>query len=90
MIVQTYEGSDGGSNSNDVYDDDVYDDNDLSIYLSFYNIIFILVMLKDVRLNSRWLDIRVPANNAIMRIRSGISTLFREALVKRGRRCRGC
>jgi aspartyl/asparaginyl-tRNA synthetase len=34
-----------------------------------------------MRLNTRWLDLRVPANNAIMRIRSGINTLFREALL---------
>lgn len=39
---------------------------------------------KDIRLNNRWLDLRVPANNAIMRIRSGISLLFREALVNKG------
>lgn len=39
---------------------------------------------QDMRLNSRWLDLRVPANNAMMRIRSGISTLFREALLKEG------
>jgi aspartyl/asparaginyl-tRNA synthetase len=31
-------------------------------------------------LNYRWLDLRVPANNAIMRIRSGISFIFREAV----------
>ena len=39
---------------------------------------------QDMRLNSRWLDLRVPANNAMMRIRSGISTLFREALLNEG------
>ena len=39
---------------------------------------------KDTRLNNRWLDLRVPANNAIMRIRSGISLLFRQALDKEG------
>lgn len=39
---------------------------------------------QDVRLNNRWLDLRVPANNAIMRVRSGISLLFREALSARG------
>jgi len=39
---------------------------------------------QDMRLNSRWLDLRVPANNAMMRIRSGISTLFREALLTEG------
>ncbi len=40
--------------------------------------------VQDVRLNNRWLDLRVPANNAIMRIRSGISLLFREALTAKG------
>jgi len=39
---------------------------------------------QDMRLNSRWLDLRVPANNAIMRIRSGVSQLFREALLAEG------
>jgi aspartyl/asparaginyl-tRNA synthetase len=39
---------------------------------------------QDVRLNNRWLDLRVPAHNAIMRIRSGISLLFREALTAKG------
>eukprot|EP01038_Epipyxis_sp_PR26KG_P005702 gene5702-7870_t len=39
---------------------------------------------QDIRLNSRWLDLRVPANNAIMRIRSGISFLFRESLHNQG------
>lgn len=36
---------------------------------------------QDVRLNNRWLDLRVPANNAIMRLRSAISLLFRESLL---------
>ena len=40
--------------------------------------------LQDTRLNNRWLDLRVPANNAIMRVRSGVSFLFREALHKEG------
>lgn len=31
-------------------------------------------------MDNRWLDLRVPANNAIMRVRSGISQLFREYL----------
>jgi aspartyl-tRNA synthetase len=39
---------------------------------------------QDLRLNNRWLDLRVPANNAIMRIRSGVSMLFREALLNEG------
>ena len=39
---------------------------------------------QDIRLNNRWLDLRVPANNAIMRIRSGVSTLFRMSLLDEG------
>jgi aspartyl-tRNA synthetase len=35
---------------------------------------------QDIRLDNRWLDLRVPANNAIMRIRSGVSRLFRDSL----------
>jgi len=36
---------------------------------------------QDLRLSNRWLDLRVPANNAVMRIKSGVSHLFREALL---------
>jgi lysyl-tRNA synthetase class II len=39
---------------------------------------------QDTRLNNRWLDLRTPANNAIMRVRGGISLLFREALYQQG------
>eukprot|EP01035_Chromulina_nebulosa_P020259 gene20259-26302_t len=39
---------------------------------------------QDTRLNNRWLDLRVPANNAIIKIRSGVMRLFREALYKEG------
>eukprot|EP00599_Poterioochromonas_sp_BG-1_P006568 CAMPEP_0173151482 /NCGR_PEP_ID=MMETSP1105-20130129/11606_1 /TAXON_ID=2985 /ORGANISM="Ochromonas sp., Strain BG-1" /LENGTH=526 /DNA_ID=CAMNT_0014066865 /DNA_START=234 /DNA_END=1814 /DNA_ORIENTATION=+ len=39
---------------------------------------------QDNRLNNRWLDLRVPANNAVMRIRSGVSMLFREGLLNEG------
>lgn len=39
---------------------------------------------QDVRLNNRWLDLRVPANNAIMRIKSGVTMLFRESLMDQG------
>lgn len=39
---------------------------------------------QDQRLNNRWLDLRVPANHAIMRVRSGVLTLFREALLQEG------
>jgi aspartyl/asparaginyl-tRNA synthetase len=55
----------------------------VSLFLSFFfiSIIRFMLFLQDTRLNHRWLDLRVPANNAIMRIRSGISFLFREALL---------
>jgi len=39
---------------------------------------------QDARLNARWVDLRVPANQAIMRTQSAICTLFREALLARG------
>ena len=39
---------------------------------------------QDLRLNNRWLDLRVPANNAIMRIKSGVTFLYREALMNQG------
>mmetsp|Transcript_19859 Transcript_19859/g.28397 ORF Transcript_19859/g.28397 Transcript_19859/m.28397 type:complete len:584 (-) Transcript_19859:2172-3923(-) len=39
---------------------------------------------QDVRLNNRWLDLRVPANNAILRVRSGVCQLFRTALYNEG------
>ena len=39
---------------------------------------------QDVRLSNRWLDLRVPANNAIMRIKSGVTMLFRESLMQQG------
>ena len=39
---------------------------------------------QDLRLNNRWLDLRVPANNAIMRIKGGVSFLFRESLMLQG------
>ena len=38
------------------------------------------IMSQDTRLNNRWLDLRVPSNNAIMRIKSGVSLLFRYAI----------
>jgi aspartyl-tRNA synthetase len=34
-----------------------------------------------VRYDHRWLDLRTPVNNAIFKLQSGISTLFREYLV---------
>jgi aspartyl/asparaginyl-tRNA synthetase len=39
---------------------------------------------QDIRLNNRWLDLRVPANNAIMRVKSGVTFLFRESLHDQG------
>ena len=39
---------------------------------------------QDMRLNNRWLDLRVPANNAIMKIKSGVTFLYREALMNQG------
>jgi len=39
---------------------------------------------QDTRLDNRWLDLRVPANKAIMKIQSGVCQLFREALLDEG------
>lgn len=39
---------------------------------------------QDIRLNSRWIDLRVPSNNSIMRVKSGILRFFREALYQKG------
>jgi aspartyl-tRNA synthetase len=39
---------------------------------------------QDTRLDYRWIDLRTPANNAIMRISSGVCTLFREFLLTKG------
>jgi aspartyl-tRNA synthetase len=41
-------------------------------------------VLPDLRLENRWLDIRVPAHNAILRVQSAVTRLFRESLTKRG------
>ena len=38
----------------------------------------------DLRLDSRWLDLRTPANQAIMGLSSAVCTLFREHLLKDG------
>ena len=35
---------------------------------------------QELRLDDRWMDLRAPANNAIMRIQSAICQLFRESL----------
>jgi len=39
---------------------------------------------QELRLDNRWLDLRAPANNAILRVQSAICQLFREALYARG------
>jgi len=39
---------------------------------------------QELRLNNRWVDLRVPANHAIMKIQSAVCQLFREALYKEG------
>jgi aspartyl-tRNA synthetase len=36
------------------------------------------------RLDNRWLDLRVPANNAMMRLQSAVCQLFRESLYAQG------
>lgn len=35
---------------------------------------------QELRLDNRWVDLRVPANNAILRIQSAVCQLFRESL----------
>ena len=35
---------------------------------------------QELRLDNRWMDLRTPANNAIMRVQSAICQLFRESL----------
>lgn len=39
---------------------------------------------QELRLDNRWLDLRAPANNAIMRIQSAVCQLFRESLYSQG------
>ena len=39
---------------------------------------------QEARLDNRWLDLRVPANNAIMRLQSAVCQLFRESLYAQG------
>lgn len=39
---------------------------------------------QEIRLDHRWLDLRAPANNAILRIQSAICQLFRESLYAQG------
>ena len=40
---------------------------------------------QDQRLNARWVDLRVPAQHAVMRVQSAICTLFRESLLQQVR-----
>lgn len=35
---------------------------------------------QDIRLDNRWLDLRTPANGAIMRLQAGVCQLFRSGL----------
>ncbi|KAL7574237.1 hypothetical protein ACA910_012492 [Epithemia clementina (nom. ined.)] len=39
---------------------------------------------QEIRLDHRWLDLRAPANNAIMRVQSAVCQLFRESLYSQG------
>lgn len=39
---------------------------------------------QELRLDHRWMDLRTPANNAIMRIQSAVCQLFRESLYSQG------
>ena len=39
---------------------------------------------QELRLDHRWMDLRAPANNAIMRIQSAVCQLFRESLYSQG------
>jgi len=41
-------------------------------------------VLPDLRLDNRWLDLRVPAHNATLRIQSAVCRFFRDSLTKRG------
>jgi len=39
---------------------------------------------QELRLDHRWMDLRAPANNAIMRVQSAVCQLFRESLYQQG------
>jgi len=39
---------------------------------------------QELRLNHRWMDLRVPAQHSVMRIQSAVCTLFRQALLTQG------
>lgn len=40
--------------------------------------------MPELRLDNRWLDLRVPAHNAILRVQSKVCQAFRSSLCKRG------
>ena len=42
------------------------------------------VVKQDIRLNNRIIDLRVPTNNAIFKIQSGVCRLYREFMQDRG------
>ena len=42
------------------------------------------IVQRDLRLNARWVDLRVSAQHAVMRVQSAVGTLFREALLEKG------
>jgi len=42
------------------------------------------VVMQDIRLNNRIIDLRVPTNNAIFKIQSGVCRLYREFMLDRG------
>jgi len=39
---------------------------------------------QELRLNNRWVDLRVPANSAILRVKASVCALFRESLGAQG------
>lgn len=41
-------------------------------------------VLPDLRLDHRWLDLRVPAHNATLRVKATVCKIFRESLQQRG------
>ena len=42
------------------------------------------VVMQDVRLNNRIIDLRVPTNHAIFKLQSGVCKLYREFMISRG------
>lgn len=39
---------------------------------------------QDIRLNNRIIDLRVPTNQAIFRLQSGVCRLYREFMIEKG------